>query len=326
MPLPTPSNAEPRGPRLAVLVAAGTMAEAERLARVLQAESVGAVEAIAVGSAAEACARLADRPVDALLAHHDADRFDAIALVEAAAAAGACVASVVVGVVSPAAIDDRCLAAGADYRRLDQATPASLLAVLRHAVARHRQQGEHRRLAGAEQARLGKEHAEAQRLLAEQRRLIDQLESIGDVPKVADAGSLTPWLAGTTPSPTCPAEAAAQRPAYRELLRAFAMSSQGLTDAMATLADRLSAAGVGGRQAVALHVSVLEEVTTGLGARSARHVISRADLMLTELLVHLADGYRRRYGSQSATTPPRTQPHPPPPPNPPPQPPVPQQI
>ena len=33
----------------------------------------------------------------------------------------------------------------------------------------------------------------------------------------------------------------------------------------------------------------------GLGNRSARHVINRADLLALEVMGHLVDGYRQRY-------------------------------
>jgi hypothetical protein len=44
-----------------------------------------------------------------------------------------------------------------------------------------------------------------------------------------------------------------------------------------------------------LHVHVLEELVGSLGNRSARHVMTRADLLVLEIMAHLADGYRRRY-------------------------------
>jgi hypothetical protein len=43
-----------------------------------------------------------------------------------------------------------------------------------------------------------------------------------------------------------------------------------------------------------LHVQVLEELVRGLGNRSARHVMTRADLLLVEILIHLAERYRLR--------------------------------
>jgi hypothetical protein len=48
-----------------------------------------------------------------------------------------------------------------------------------------------------------------------------------------------------------------------------------------------------------LHVRVLEELIASLGNRSARHVMNRADLLVLEVMAHLADGYRRRYDEQS---------------------------
>ena len=40
---------------------------------------------------------------------------------------------------------------------------------------------------------------------------------------------------------------------------------------------------------------MLEELVHGLGSRSTRHVMTRADLLSLELMMHLAEGYRRRY-------------------------------
>jgi hypothetical protein len=53
---------------------------------------------------------------------------------------------------------------------------------------------------------------------------------------------------------------------------------------------------------------VLEELIRGLGSRSTRHVMSRADLLALEMLLHTADGYRRRY--QERVQPPVQQPLP----------------
>ena len=37
------------------------------------------------------------------------------------------------------------------------------------------------------------------------------------------------------------------------------------------------------------------ELLQGLGERSTRHVMTRADLLVIEVMLHLAEGYRRRY-------------------------------
>jgi len=54
-----------------------------------------------------------------------------------------------------------------------------------------------------------------------------------------------------------------------------------------------------------LHLHVLEELVRGLGSRSTRHVMTRADLLALEVMVHLAEGYRQRY--QHRISPPRQQ-------------------
>jgi hypothetical protein len=72
------------------------------------------------------------------------------------------------------------------------------------------------------------------------------------------------------------------------------MGSGNLAHDLSELADSLATAGVSAPQAIELHVQVLEELVRGLGSRSARHVMSRADLLVLEVIVHLAEGYRRR--------------------------------
>ena len=83
---------------------------------------------------------------------------------------------------------------------------------------------------------------------------------------------------------------------YREMLRAYVVMGAGnLADEMTTLASLLAEAGISAQRTMQLHVHVLEELIGSLGNRSARHVMNRADLLVLEVMAHLADGYRRRY-------------------------------
>jgi hypothetical protein len=41
-------------------------------------------------------------------------------------------------------------------------------------------------------------------------------------------------------------------------------------------------------------LTVVEELIQGLGSRSARHVMTRADLLILEVTINLAEGYRKR--------------------------------
>jgi hypothetical protein len=70
------------------------------------------------------------------------------------------------------------------------------------------------------------------------------------------------------------------------------MGSGNLAAELRRLAELLITAGLGARQTVELHLQVLQGLLQGLGARSTRHVMIRADLLVLELLMHLADGYR----------------------------------
>ena len=83
---------------------------------------------------------------------------------------------------------------------------------------------------------------------------------------------------------------------YRELLRAHVVMGVGnLAGEMTALAGLLVEAEISAQQAMQLHVHVLEDLIGSLGNRSARHVMNRADLLVVEIMAHLADGYRRRY-------------------------------
>lgn len=309
----TPDPPSARPPVRALLVTAaggcGPLAEA-----VFEA-SGGAVALVeSIGSAA-AMRRLGDELFDAVLVHdsghhkghHALPGLDAVEFCRAARGAGHDHALVVLGEATPGQMDSACAAAGADaYCCLAQSTAASLLAVTRRAIDHARLAREHHRLADAERRRLANDHREAELLLAEQRRMVEQLENlVGD--------SFTPLPSASTDNPasqeSAPPADIADR--YRDLLQAYVIMGAGnLTDEMTGLARRLIEAGVTGRGAVAMHVRVLEAAVAGLGARSARHVMNRGDLLLVELMVHLADGYRERYDARPATT--RRAPTPPP--------------
>jgi hypothetical protein len=146
------------------------------------------------------------------------------------------------------------------------------------------------------------EHQEVERLLDQQRGLIAGLAAIE---RPADAGrqSLNAERADAVcdDADRTPSRGEDELPErlvahYRELLRTHVIMGSGqLTEEMNKLADLLATAEVTARQAMWLHVRVLEELIRGLGNRSARHVMNRADLLVVDVLVHLAERYRRRY-------------------------------
>ena len=65
------------------------------------------------------------------------------------------------------------------------------------------------------------------------------------------------------------------------------MGSGNLSGELRRLAELLVVAGLTARQTLQLHLHVLEELVHGLGSRSTRHVMNRADLLALEVLLHV---------------------------------------
>ncbi|MEN6450899.1 MAG: hypothetical protein ABFC96_10440 [Thermoguttaceae bacterium] len=236
----------------------------------------------AIGMAA-GMARLRDDAFDAVLVSHDADELNALDMIEGYRAGGADDPIIVLGMQSEQEMAALCYEVGADgYICVHSATTRNLIWVIARAVQRHQLVAENQRLALAEQARLQREQDEASRLLDQQRTLLAEAE-----PGRRGEPSELP------PLECMPEELVAH---YRELLRTYViMGSGNLSKELRCLAGLLVTAGVTAQQVVQLHLHVLEELVHGLGSRSTRHVMNRADLLALEVMLHVADGYRRRY-------------------------------
>lgn len=235
----------------------------------------------AVGSAA-GLALLRDESFDAVLVSHEPGDLDALDLIEGYRAGGADEPIVVLGNQSEQEMAALCYEVGADaYVCVNTTTTRNLIWIVGRAVQRCQLVRENRRLNQTERQRLQREHDEAERLLQQQRALIQGLETI--------SGLLPP----DQEQLHLPGELLHH---YRELLRTYViMGSGNLTGELSRLADLLATAGVTARQTLQLHVRALEELIHGLGSRSTRHVMTRADLLVLEIMIHLAEGYRVRY-------------------------------
>jgi DNA-binding response OmpR family regulator len=258
----------------------------------------------AAGSAA-GLARLRDETFDAVLVAHEPGELDALALIEGYRAGGADEPIVVLGNQSEQEMSALCFEVGADgYVCAHTTTTRNLIWLVARAVQRHQLIRENRRLNLAERQRLQREHEEAERLLVQQRAMISDLEAIRQK-KLPASGS-------SAGEPDKPPESVLARPPsesrcppglpselvqhYGELLRTYViMGSGNLVAELTRLAELLTTAGVSARQTMHLHLHVLEELIHGLGARSTRHVMTRADLLVLEIMIHLAEGYRQRY-------------------------------
>ncbi len=263
----------------------------------------------AIGTTA-GLAKLRDEVFDAVLVSHEPGELEALDLIEGYRAGGADEPIVVLGLQSEQEMAALCYEVGADaYVCVNTTTTRNLIWIVARAVQRHQLIRENRRLNQAERQRLHREHDEAQRLLLQQRALINDLETIrvGGHPHEAtptpSAGPNRARLrtdgAETADPPkdplplNLPTELVDH---YRELLRTYViMGSGNLACELSRLGELLASAGVTARQAMQLHLRVLEELVHGLGTRSTRHVMTRADLLALEIMIHLAENYRDRY-------------------------------
>ena len=271
------------------------------------------VEAFATDSAAKVnvtekvgvtsgLAALRDEVFDAVVVFHEPGVLDALDFVEGLRTGGHDEPMIVLGMEPPQTFEALAYEVGADaYCSLKQTTTRCLLWEFARAIRRYEVVRENRRLQEAERQRLASEHAEAERLLSEQRKLLTELESI-------DSGELgqPEGLAGAircdlgTSRPPLPDMLISH---YRDLLQTYVvMGSGNLTEEMTRLAEVLIDAGITAHQVMQLHVEVLEGMIDGLGRRSARHVMNRADLLVLEVAVHLAEGYRQRYLERRQTS------------------------
>ena len=270
-------------PRMRVLYIATRQRTGGWLAEAFAADSASQVVLQeAVGTAA-GLARLRDDLFDAVLVSHEPGELDALDLVEGYRGGGAAEPIVVLGTQSEQEMAALCYEVGADgYVCVHTTTTRNLIWVVARAVQRHQVMRENQRLTLGEQTRLQRDHDEAARLLAQQRSLIQRSDSGKEV---ADGESL--------PLHFLPTELTAH---YRELLRTYViMGSGNLVDELKGLAELLVTAGLSTRQMLQFHLTVLEDLIRGLGMRSSRHVMNRADLLALEVLMHLGEGYRQRY-------------------------------
>ena len=297
-------------PRMRVLYIASTQRTGGWLAEAFAADSASEILLEEVVGSVAGLARLRDEPFDVVLVSHEPGELDALDLIEGYRAGGADEPIIVLGLQSEQEMAALCHEVGADaYVCVNTTTTRNLIWVAARAVQRHELVRENRRLNLAEQRRLQQEHDEADRLLEQQRALIGDLEVLRRQSRCAGPLQNSQDQADAARHPASPCSLSLQDedpqlldlPAeltthYRELLRTYViMGSGNLAEELSQLAELLTTAGVTARQTMRLHLRVLEELVHGLGARSTRHVMTRADLLVLEIMIHLAEGYRRRY-------------------------------
>jgi DNA-binding response OmpR family regulator len=268
-------------PRIVALFVTGAVRTGGWLADAFASDSASEVCLDETNGMAAGLTKLRDEVFDAVLISHEPPSLDALALLDAIrAGTGEDQPVVVLGAESEQELAALCFEAGADaYVCVSTTTTRALIWIVARAIERRRLISENRRLHQARQHQLQIEHDEARRLLTQQRALVAWGADPESDTHTYHHLPLPDSLVGH----------------YREMLRACViMGSGNLGNEMRRLTKLLADARVTAQQALLMHLDVLEEMILGLGSRSARHVMSRADLLILDLLTNLADGYRTR--------------------------------
>jgi hypothetical protein len=281
-------------PRMRVLLIAGPERTGGWLADALAGDRACDIQLEQSSGPAAGLARLRDEPFDAAIISHEPDQLNALDLI-AGIRAGSSeqLPIIVVGCEPEQEMAALAFEAGADvYTCIRTTTTRTFIWQLARARERHQLISENRRLVQQQRHRLRQEHQEASRLLQQQRALIDEPEPVRGAAESAGVARLAAASTdGGHPRPVSPSLIAH----YGELLRTYVVMGTGnLTAEMERFAGVLVSAGLTAQQAMEIHLSVLEEMVEGLGTRSARHVMNRADLLVLEVMIHLAEGYRNR--------------------------------
>ena len=176
-----------------------------------------------------------------------------------------------------------------------------LVAAIQQALRAVEMRRENHRLAVVSQRRLVRDRDEADHLLQQQRSIVRELElltcrlSPDETAQVFEHESLVATnqaaCVGRVPM-TVPEEI---KSFYQELLRTYViMGSGSLGGEIAQLAQVLAKVGLSPRDTLSLHLERVEQLVSGLGNRSTRHVMGRADLLVLELIMHIGECYQQR--------------------------------
>ena len=262
------------------------------LAEAFAADCESEVELEEVAGSTAGLERLRNDPFDVVLLCHEPERLDALELIEATEPGSPTNRLSSWGHKANKRWRPPCYEVGADgYICVNTTTTRTLSWVINRAVQRHALIRENRRLTQMERRRLQQEHDEASRLLSQQRALIEGLKAIQDEEPALRLGS--DFLTKNHFPPNLPRELVDH---YRELLRTYVIMGAGnLGHELACLGRLLTRAGVTAKETMQLHLYVLQEMIRGLGTLSSRHVMNRADLLVLEIMMYLADDYRLRH-------------------------------
>lgn len=179
----------------------------------------------------------------------------------------------------------------------------ALLSVVRRALFVQQLTEENHQLQVDKHRRLIRERDEAERLLNQQRSIVEELQTLVYPDAINEMQSETAGGRKLNPRESDAATELSRIPFevrdyYHELLRTYVIMGAGsLKDEILQIAELLAAVDLTPPQVLEFHLECVELIVKGLGNRSSRHVMSRADLLALEMMVHLGECYQKKNGN-----------------------------
>ena len=185
-------------------------------------------------------------------------------------------AVIVVGSKPARSIAESCFECGADaYVDLTTTTKAILVWTMARAAKRQKLIAENQRLKNHQVQQTSRQAEEAMARWTEQSALVDVGELVGRSWPSEDLANLRGY--------------------YREVLQAHIIMGTGQPGAeLERLTELFTEERITASQLMQMHLAVVHDTMQELGERCARHVVNRADGLVMNLLMRLADGYHQR--------------------------------
>lgn len=254
-----------------------------------------------VSTSEEALTLLRNDSFDCLLLQLDADtKTNQLVLLNAIRMSG-CHEPVVLMLSAP---DDQVVLAACESQAEVLVSPAlwespALLGIMKRAMLVHQLNEANHRLLVDNHRRLVRERDEAERLLNQQRSMVEELQTLACPQEINESESARLMERYQNQAESGEKLDAFPIPQevqdyYHELLRTYViMGSGSLKDEILQIAELLAAANLPPRHVLEFHLECVEVIVRGLGNRSSRHVMSRADLLALEMMVHLGECYQK---------------------------------
>ena len=254
--------------QMSVLLVCSPNCTSNWLAEALAKDSAVHVRLEDAANVGEAMARLRETVFDTVLIRHSLPDLNAIELLDSIRTTSReSQPMIVLGDLPENELLDECFEAGADaYVCINTSTTRSLIWKIARAIERHHLLAENNRLCRIEENRFGNEASDAMLTLETQQDIATNGAIEVEVPSEVFVSEL------------------------RETLRTYViMGSGNLRSEIEHLTGQAMKLGCLPRSVLMAMNAATEEVLRGLGKRSARHVMNRANLLLIELMTQLAE-------------------------------------